>query len=1000
MCEQGAWGECTDGNVTTQSLVRGGTGPGVHVLAYSMPAVCMSNPCDPNCEIFDEVPPVPPKSVQSEPIYVWNTGSLAGFPNGLVKKGFTEPCSTSSDCQFNTRCEAPALGTCAHSVCEPGASLASDCSSCAKAICDVDPTCCEIQPEIDTCTHDPCARGSYLKTGCNSCVTDICAKLPACCDKSGSWTADCVAEVATTCGNTCECKTDELVHAGRCYYRPSASLNWSKARAGCTGRGVDWDLIRVNTAAENDFTKTNWGTSGSSWIGINDQSAEGSWVWPNDTSGDKWTSKAGAPFYTRWAATEPGGEDCAVVSHGTGGSSGSWYEESCTKISARGLCEGPPQKMASPAPPAVAWSAACVAKVGSKCGASCDVDNAASSSGQCVPWYPGETDPSCSGIDLAVAAPCDGVIPVCNHGLSTAPAGIRIVHFPGNSQQYPSCKPSLSHPQAKECVTKAPIPSGQCINVTDCAGLSGNREIMINPEGAAHVDECDCGDNWSLYHSSECIEPICAGGNSEAKLAKRPIDIIFVVDNSGSMAGEIVQIQNRIDTDFAAIMAASGIDYRVIMVSRYGDVDVAVGGSDHPICIKKPLGGNDCVDPVNETLVSNPPNFYHYSADIESLDSWCKLLGGYARPDELPTGARAWIPRAASGWSQWLRPNAFNVFVEISDDDVSCSTYGYSFNDGNTVAGGTAAANLFDAALRALSAEDFGTASARNYVWHSIIGMVANSPATTAWPATASISTTTCGAGADGPGTGHQALSKLTGGLRYPICNNTNFNAIFNAIAASVVEKSTAECDYEVPSGTSFDVDDTTVRYTTLSGTTDVSTKLTRATSAATCSATGWYYDDPSNPQTITLCPTTCNTVKGDDNARVWVEFGCPRPLVPVTATQVYTAACDEGMEPVWLDLGYKATLPGNATVSFRARTALSQAELATESYATLGTATAATATCPVTTSCALDAFTALGVERAKLPVLELEYTLTPSSAGAAATLNDWHLTYTCRDNE
>ena len=36
-----------------------------------------------------------------------------------------------------------------------------------------------------------------------------------------------------------------------------------------------------------------------------------------------------------------------------------------------------------------------------------------------------------------------------------------------------------------------------------------------------------------------------------------------------------------------------------------------------------------------------------------------------------------------------------------------------------------------------------------------------------------------------------------------------------------------------------------------------------------------WHYDDPDDPTTIVLCPSTCDSVKSDPEASILVEFGC-----------------------------------------------------------------------------------------------------------------------------
>jgi len=367
----------------------------------------------------------------------------------------------------------------------------------------------------------------------------------------------------------------------------------------------------------------------------------------------------------------------------------------------------------------------------------------------------------------------------------------------------------------------------------------------------------------------------------------------------------------------------------------------------------------------------------------------------------LPSPARTWTAHAPNGWSQWLRPEALKVFVEITDDDVSCTTYGYDFKDNNTVAGGTAAAAAFDSALLALSPEQFGTAAQRNYVWHSIVAMKANNPSTSAWLPSSPVTTATCTPGSEGPGTGYQALSVLTGGLRYPTCLNANFDAIFNAIAVDVVEKSAAACEYALPADQSaYDPNQTNVVYNSTSGGQDISTELTRVADASACTANAWYYDDPLDPTKITLCPNTCAAVQDDATARVWVEFGCPGVASKVTTTETYFGACADHQGPVWLDLGYTAAIPDGAAIAFRGRVASTEAALADASWVTLGVATSAEATCPLASSCAIDVFSALGSQPATLPWLELEITLDPGSASDPAALSEWTLTYSCRDNQ
>lgn len=649
-------------------------------------------------------------------------------------------------------------------------------------------------------------------------------------------------------------------------------------------------------------------------------------------------------------------------------------------------------------PPVPVWSQACVDAVDTTCDVSCDQNNPLTTRGICIPHFPGETDPNCPGIDLAVGVPCDGNIPVCNHGQSTAPAGLRLVHFPADFGGFATCNPNQSG-DVEECFTDAEIPPGACIEVTSCGELSEGREIMINPPGSDNVTECNCRDNWSIYDADACGPPICSGGSSIATLRKKPVDVIFVIDNSGSMSGEIAQVQDRINEDFADIIAASGIDYRVIMMARYGQVGVSTSGSAHPICIKSPLGGHNCASPSTQPVAHNPPLFYHFSTDVKSTDGLCRLLQGLSEGDELASTKRTWTAIAPTGYDELLREEALKQIVVITDDDVDCKWGGYTFKDSGTAAGGTNVAVAFDTALTTLSPSQFGTAAKRNYVFHSIVAMAENSPGTAPWQPSEAIKTGTCSPGSEGPGTGYQGLSRLTGGLRYPTCRNDDFNAIFNAIAEEVVEGAELSCSFDLVNAGQFDPDKSTLTFTPGSGAPIV---FTQVASAAACGSKSYYFEDAD---TISLCDGTCTAVQDDPTGQLSVEIEC----MPATETyetfeftQTYQTECNSDKEVQWGFLSYDTVTPGNSSIDFKMRVADSAAGLATAPLITVATASAAlgTETCALTgpSPCPIDLWNALGGRPlGNKPFMELVTEIKPTSdQSQSPTLNSWRIIYSC----
>jgi hypothetical protein len=394
------------------------------------------------------------------------------------------------------------------------------------------------------------------------------------------------------------------------------------------------------------------------------------------------------------------------------------------------------------------------------------------------------------------------------------------------------------------------------------------------------------------YTPSDAGPETCAAVTGQATLRKKPMDIIIGIDNSGSMAGEIQAVQQRVNEDFASIIEASGIDYRVILVSHYGNVhdedtsapfDGAFG-----VCIGEPLGGSACPadqDDSMPALVNDRLRFFHDSINIGSGNMWCQLTSSFSQV----------TASAPSGWGAWLRPEAFKVFIGITDDSPRLNFGGTNGQCATStgLSDNLAGAQQFDTLLRGLSAQ-FGTSDARNYAWYSIVGMAGNdaSNPTPLQPSEAvessccrgDGSSVTCPASdstpdADGvrAGTGYQELSRMTGGLRYPSCFNSNFDAMFNAVAQGVIERSSASCEYALPDPEGATINPANIVATYHpSGVGQADVALSRVTAENQCSSTqGFYLDDNESPTRLFLCPEACSVVQADDDARIDIDFGC-----------------------------------------------------------------------------------------------------------------------------
>ncbi len=427
----------------------------------------------------------------------------------------------------------------------------------------------------------------------------------------------------------------------------------------------------------------------------------------------------------------------------------------------------------------------------------------------------------------------------------------------------------------------------------------GDGDGDANAGGALNVPDWEFPDDISFDYT-----PIKTGGDSCGSVegtpesVSRPIDIIFVIDNSGSMSGEIQDVENNVKENFADIIEESGIDYRVIMISRYGSsTGPGFGHTNYGVCVPAPLGGHDCENPTSK-LPANGSRFFHYSADIESLDALCVILESYDEADEFDNqnttndGAiyNNWISAAPNGWQEWIRPEAFKTFVVISDDDVNCNTNSFSsrvsdqnfpnlgLNDGpNSDMAGQTVADTFDTALLSLSAEQFGTTSARNYTFHSIVGLNENDPVDHPWQPGDDVVGSNCSPGSEGRGTGYQQLSRLTGGLRYPICvvdGGGDFNPIFDEIAQGVIETAALPCEYDFPDVDGLiNPDNIKVNYTPNGGGDAV--EFNRVTNADACtSGDDFYFDENDDPTKLFLCGSACTTVQ-NDGGDLKLDFGC-----------------------------------------------------------------------------------------------------------------------------
>ncbi len=321
-----------------------------------------------------------------------------------------------------------------------------------------------------------------------------------------------------------------------------------------------------------------------------------------------------------------------------------------------------------------------------------------------------------------------------------------------------------------------------------------------------------------------------ACATAEALANRPPVDIVITIDQSGSMADDIANVKANVNA-LSGFLESSGLDYRVVMIAT-------PGSGSFEVCVAPPLGTGE------PACASKPPRLRVVDRNVQSHDSLRILLDTFDAP-------------AGSGvaWADFLRKDAFKVFVPITDDD----SRGPGMPD----------ASSFDALLLAKPGGQFGTASARRYVFHPICGAAA-------YP-----SEGVCGSNAVNNGPTYLELAKLTGGRWFPICR-TDFGPVFTEMAKAIA--TSLACELTVPSpppGETLDHDQVNVLYTHGSGTV-TETIYRDDTRPCAAGADGWQYS--ADKKQILLCGGACKRVQADLGARLTVEFGCESRFRPPPA--------------------------------------------------------------------------------------------------------------------
>jgi hypothetical protein len=355
-----------------------------------------------------------------------------------------------------------------------------------------------------------------------------------------------------------------------------------------------------------------------------------------------------------------------------------------------------------------------------------------------------------------------------------------------------------------------------------CGSSDGRDGFGDPPTTEAPVTDPGSGEPTPSLGSSSGQTPppnqACAA--EVAKATRAQVDIIVVIDTSGSMNEETAQVRNNINT-FAQKIGSTGLDYTVAMIAEKASNLPFVPQTG--ICVPTPLAGANCAD--------NAPTFHHLNKIVASTDSLQIILDKYAT------------------YSAWLRPAAYKVFIEVTDDNSRLA-----YTD-------------FDSQLLAKSSAQFGDATNRRYIFNTIGGWKRNTPILSSEKCASAVNTSDQ----------YQQLSQLTGGTVESVCE-TDYSSVFDNIAKGLVTK--LGCEFAFPKAQSGQADPSTVVVNYTPGGGAVATALTQVTDQSKCGsvANAWYYDDNANPTKILFCPSTCAGAGADTAGKLEIAVGCKAP--------------------------------------------------------------------------------------------------------------------------